>query len=615
MPSVGGSGSLWGTPDRRPTWSYGPPRRAWLRSPPVNPSTSKARALVDEWIRGGVRDVVACPGSRNAPLLLALHEADRDGALRLHVRVDERGAGFLAVGLGARSGRVVPIVVTSGTAVANLHPAVLEASYTGVALLVTSADRPLELVPTGANQTVEQAGLFGPAVRASLVLGPDDDRPGAVELWRSTAVRALDRAAGGTSGDPGPVQLDVPLREPLLPGRPAPPADGSPATAPAPGRPDGGPWTRVPRREVLLAPVAPVPGRATLVVAGHGGGPLPAGACLPAGVPVLAEPSAPAWADPAGGRVHPEGPRVLAVALDGDRPDLRPEQVVVLGRPTLHRSVSRLLADAGVRVLEVPALAPDGRPRPGWTDVAGRVAEVGALPADPTSWAPDPAFVRAWDAACAVAASLTSDDRNAGDAGPTGPALAAATVAALPAGALLVLGSSNPVRDAALAARPRDDVRVLAGRGVSGIDGTVSLAVGAALAHDGPAYALLGDLTFLHDAGGLHVGAAEPLPELTLVVADDIGGGIFTVLEQGDEAHAAAFERVFATPHRADLAALCAAYGVGYRRAGTADLRDALTPTGRPGLRVVHVPIDRTGRRAAAARADAALREALITGR
>jgi 2-succinyl-5-enolpyruvyl-6-hydroxy-3-cyclohexene-1-carboxylate synthase len=157
---------------------------------------------------------------------------------------------------------------------------------------------------------------------------------------------------------------------------------------------------------------------------------------------------------------------------------------------------------------------------------------------------------------------------------------------------------------------------VLAARGVSGIDGTVSLAVGAALAHDGPAYALLGDLTFLHDAGGLHVGTAEPVPDLTLVVADDVGGGIFTVLEQGAAEYADAFERMFATPHRADLAALCAAYGVAYRRVtALAELDDALGATGSRGLRVVHVPIDRTGRRAASARADAALREALITAR
>ena len=572
----------------------------------VFPSTAQAHVVVDEWVRAGVTDAVACPGSRNAPLLVALDAADRDGRLRLHVRVDERGAGFLAVGLGTVTGRVVPVVVTSGTAVANLHPAVLEASRAGVGMLVVSADRPVELVDSGANQTIDQAGLFGEAARASIVMPLAEDRHGAARTWRAVVARALDRAAGTSGGDPGPVQLNVPLREPLL--DPADDAPGEPDPALA-GRPDAAPWTRT-----IAAPptsvLAPLPLRAgarTLVVAGFGGDSVPAGTRLPEGVPVLAEPTSPLWSDPLGGRTLHAGTWVLPAALDGLRDDLRPEQVVVLGRPTLHRSVSRLLADPGIEVLAVPAVAPTGgRPRPGWTDVAGAVTAVGALP-DPDDWKPDLTFARAWAEASDRAAAVIGEEP--GD----GPTLAAATVAALPPGAHLVVGSSAPIRDVALAATPRADVTLHSARGVSGIDGGVSLAVGVALGHRGPTYALLGDLTFLHDTNGLLVGPDEPQGELTVVVANDDGGGIFTTLEQGAPRYAAAFERVFGTPHGTDLASLCAAHHVPHRRAAPAELGDALAPTGRPGTRVVEVEIDRTTRRATGEQTAAAVREALST--
>ncbi|GAA4809135.1 2-succinyl-5-enolpyruvyl-6-hydroxy-3-cyclohexene- 1-carboxylic-acid synthase [Actinomycetospora chlora] len=569
------------------------------------PSTAQARVVVDEWVRAGVHDVVACPGSRNAPLLVALHAADRDGRLRLHVRIDERGAGFLAVGIGTVSGRVVPVVVTSGTAVANLHPAVLEASRSGVGVLVVSADRPVELVGSGANQTIDQVGLFGGAVRASVVMPLAEDRPGAARTWRTVVTRALDRATGASGGDPGPVQLDVPLREPLLDDAADPPGETDPTLA---GRPGGAPWTRTDTAPPgsLLAPLALRAGVRTLVVAGSGGEAVPAGVSLPEGVPVVAEPTSPLWSDPRGGRALHAGTSVLPAALDGTRHDLHPDQVVVLGRPTLHRAVSHLLADQRVTVLAVPAVAPTGRrPRPGWTDVAGAVTAVGALP-PPDDWKPDPAFVRAWAEADEAAAEALT-----GTGGGDGPALAAATVAALPAGAHLVVGASAPIRDVALAARPRADVTVHSARGVSGIDGAVSLATGVALAHPGPTYALLGDLTFLHDASGLVVGPQEPRGELTIVVANDDGGGIFTTLEQGAPRYADAFERVFGTPHGTDLAALCAAHHVAHRRAGLADLPAALAPTGRPGTRVVEVVVDRTRRRAGGEETAAAVRAAL----
>ncbi|MDT7742800.1 MAG: 2-succinyl-5-enolpyruvyl-6-hydroxy-3-cyclohexene-carboxylate synthase [Actinomycetota bacterium] len=563
----------------------------------MTPSTVQARVVVDEWVRGGVRDVVACPGSRNAPLLLAVHAADAAGRVRLHMRIDERSAGFLAVGLAARSGCPVPVVVTSGTAVANLHPAVLEASHAGVPLVVASADRPLELVGTGANQTVDQAGLFGGAVRASVVLPLAEERARAADGWRAAVCRVLDRAAGTGTADPGPVQLDLPLREPLV--EDADSADDAGLPAWAAGRPDGGPWTRVAAHTPRVAALDLTAAVPTVVVAGHGAA-APDG--LPAGVPVVAEPTSALW-----GRGLRAGARLLDAALSGAAPDLLPERVVVLGRPTLHRPVSRLLADPRVEVVVVPAASAGGAARPGWTDVAGTARQVGALP-PPPAWGVDEAY----GARMAGADARVADAVEAAAQDGTGPALAVAVVTALPPGALLVVGSSSPVRDVALAARPRADLTVVSARGVSGIDGAVSFATGAALAHDGPAYALLGDVTFLHDAGGLAVGVHEPRPELVVVVANDDGGSVFATLEQGASEHSAAFERVFATPHGTDLAALCRAHHVEHAApTGVGELAAALAPTGRPGVRVVEVVVDRADRRGLADRQRAIALDAL----
>ena len=209
----------------------------------MNPSTTQARIVVDELIRGGVRDVVLCPGSRNAPLAFALHDADRAGRLRLHVRIDERTAGFLAIGLAA-SGSPVCVAMTSGTAVANLGPAVVEANYARVPLVVLSANRPYDLLGTGANQTMEQLGYFGTQVRATISLGLAE---GATESmaalnaqWRSATCRVVVAAKGSRSANAGPVQFDIPLREPLIPG-----VDESAEYAPA-GTTDGRPWTYTP---------------------------------------------------------------------------------------------------------------------------------------------------------------------------------------------------------------------------------------------------------------------------------------------------------------------------------------------------------------------------------
>ncbi|HEY0485797.1 MAG TPA: 2-succinyl-5-enolpyruvyl-6-hydroxy-3-cyclohexene-1-carboxylic-acid synthase [Mycobacteriales bacterium] len=570
----------------------------------MNPSTALARVLVDELVRGGVQEAVLSPGSRNAPLAYALHDADAQGRLRLHVRIDERTAGFLALGLAKATGVPVPVVCTSGTAAANLHPAVLEAHHGGVPLVVVTADRPPELRRTGANQTTEQPGLYGGAVRFAADLGVPEDRTGQVPVWRTTVCRVMAAALGTLSGDRGPVHLNVPLRDPLVPG-------GDPAWLESlDGRPGGEPWTTV--HPDLLGVETPWdgPGAAggearTLVVAGDSSGSLgflAAAVAARRGWPVVAEPSSSARG-PAALRT---GTLLLGVPEFLDR--YAPDRVLVVGRPTLSRVVGALLRRPGIAVdvvADIPRWADPGHVvrsvrseswltaafRPEWTGSADWVAGEDDTAVEPV----DDEWYRAWQKADhAASAALDA----ALDGTFTGPVVARDLVAALPDDGLLVLGSSQPIRDADLAAAPRAEVRVLANRGLAGIDGMVSTAVGAALAHQGvgggPAYALMGDLTFLHDATGLVIGPDEPRPDLTIVVVNNDGGGIFGLLEQGGPAHAASFERVFGTPHGTDLAALCAATHTPYTRAGSAaELADALRPSA--GLRVVEVRTDRRG--------------------
>ena len=531
----------------------------------MNPSTTQARVVVDELIRGGVRDVVLCPGSRNAPLAFALADADRAGRLRLHVRIDERTAGFLAVGLAAGSARPVPITMTSGTAVANLGPAVVEANYARVPLIVLSANRPYELLGTGASQTMEQLGYFGSQVRAAISLGLAEDQPGLLETsnaeWRSLTCRVLAAATGARTANAGPVQFDIPLREPLVPD-----VDSDPHEFPL-GRPDGRPWTYTP-------PVAfdqPLPIDVTLdtvVIAGHGAGVHPDLAHLP----TVAEPTAP----------HPVTP-LHPLALT----QVRPRQVIMLGRPTLHRPVSALLADP-----HIPVYALTTGPR--WPDVSGNSTATGTRAE--ISGAPTADWLRRCNDADARVTAVVRDQLAVHPL-TTGLHVAAAVAAAVRPGDQLVLGASNPVRDAALVGVNTEGVAVRSNRGVAGIDGTVSTAIGAALAHRGRTIALLGDLTFVHDASGLLIGPTEPSPsDLTIVVSNDNGGGIFELLEQGDPRFSDVSSRVFGTPHDVDVGALCRAYHVDARQIDVDDLTAALNEP-NDGMRVLEVKADRSSLR------------------
>ncbi|WP_278236469.1 2-succinyl-5-enolpyruvyl-6-hydroxy-3-cyclohexene-1-carboxylic-acid synthase [Isoptericola sp. AK164] len=583
-----------------------------------SPAVDSALALVADLAAQGVHDVVLAPGSRSAPLAYALAEAAAAGRVRLHVRIDERSAAFLALGLSRGSalpGAVadgapevadapaapapVAVVTTSGTAVANLHPAVLEASHAGLPLVVLTADRPHELRGTGASQTTDQVGIFGTAVRYAVDVPAPDGRDGEVRDLLATARRALAAARGLRDRRPGPVQLDLAYRDPLHPtDGPEPPA----APEPSPG--------------VEVVPPAPGPGAdpalpgdpaRTLVVAGDGAGPDARRLAEARGWPLLAEPTSGACG----------GPRAVAayrsvLGADGIAADV--EHVVVLGRPTLSRPVQRLLARPDVTVTVV---APGGGP---WPDparhaarVVERLAERWFVPADPSDGG---TFAARWAAASRAAAgqvdAATRDPAVGADLsmGPHAAlAVARAVVAATGPEDVLVVGASNPVRDVDLVvgldvAEDAPPPQILANRGLAGIDGTVATATGVALAAARRGLrtrALVGDLTFLHDVGGLLRGPDEDPVDLQVVVANDDGGSIFATLEHGQLAQdgptaAATFERVFGTPHGADLGALCAGYGVAHRRVGdVAALRAALAEP-PAGVSVVEVRLPRADR-------------------
>ncbi|MDU0314294.1 2-succinyl-5-enolpyruvyl-6-hydroxy-3-cyclohexene-1-carboxylic-acid synthase [Phycicoccus sp. M110.8] len=593
----------------------------------MNPSTALATVVVDELVRQGVRHVVLCPGSRSAPFAYAVLAAERAGRLTMHVRVDERSAGFLAVGLAKLTRVPAVVVTTSGTAVANLHPAVLEAHHGVVPLVVLSADRPVELRGTGANQTTTQPGMFADAVHWSADLaapqaaGADEAAAEAV-AWRRAAREAVAAATGaGVAGtrtagalrgtEPGPVHLNVQLREPLVPtDEPAWPGPLEPLADPADAAPaveEASPTAAGARPSGQLAAVDREPAR-TLVVVGD----LPEPGQLERAVrwatshgwPVLAEPFGPHPRD----GVLPHGHLVLA---DPDWLDAHaPERVVTVGRLTLSRPVSALLRRPGTRVEAVGTHA-WVRARPSVAvvhpaAVLDHLGDVGGASAE-TDWA------REWRSAGErVAAALDGT----GPAWPSGGAVARTVLEALPGGATLFLGSSNSVRDVDVAAgRHRGGpVTVAASRGLAGIDGCVSTASGLALAGAAPAYALMGDLTFLHDSNGLLVGPLERHPDLTVVVVNDDGGGIFTLLEPGAPELARDFERVFGTPTGTDLAALCAAHGVRHVVAGDAAELAGLVAEEPAGTTVVEVRLDRSRHRDEGARLTALAREALQSG-
>jgi 2-succinyl-5-enolpyruvyl-6-hydroxy-3-cyclohexene-1-carboxylate synthase len=536
----------------------------------LNPGTAMARVLVDELARGGVTEAVIAPGSRSAPLAVAFAEHPR---IRLHVRIDERSAAFLGLGLAKASGNPVPIVCTSGTAAANFHPAVLEASHSQVGLVVLTSDRPPELRGTGANQTMDQIKLYGDAVRFFTEFGVGEARCSMVAYWRSVICRALSAAIGK-----GPVHLNVPFREPLL-------HDTADEAWPESleGRSDGQPWTVVRSVSALAEPVvelADPPEKGILVVGDGAWAPDRAVAFAEAaGWPIFAEAVSKARLGPNAITTYSQ-----LVAIPDVVERYAPELMVTVGKPGLAKFLLNLYP-------QVPHLVVD--PSAQWADpTRTAVRVVPALPVlgytrDSSDW------LMAWQrmelAARDELERILGQERELSELG-----LAQDMAELAGVNAVFFVGSSMPVRCLDLAMRAGPGPWVLANRGVSGIDGCVSTAVGAALAHQaaggGPAFAMLGDLSLIHDQNGLIIGPGEPRPDLTVVVVNNDGGGIFSFLPYAGMEQ---FDKLFGTPHGVDFAHTAAAAGWEYQRIVIADELPGALKGG--GTRLVEVRTDREG--------------------
>jgi len=496
-------------------------------------STDQARALVDGLLRSGIDEVVLSPGSRNGPLSIALAQAAAAGRLRLHVRLDERSASFLALGLAKRLVTPVAVLCTSGTAAAHFHAAAYEATEAGVPLLLLTADRPNSVRGKGANQTVDQHDMFGTAVvrafDAPTAQGPTDG------FWRAFVAEAVAAACGSASAAPGAVHVNLPFAEPLVPGN----------------------------GETEWLSSLPEPSRRASVEVPRGAWSQiwPAGGTTPRGAVITSDPVAaadviafaealkwPVLAEPGSGARTGSNAICEYRTAVGD-PALRPDVVLTVGRFALSRPVAAFVRSAGRHVSVGRATS----------DPLGTAdAQIVRLPDASRLPACDDAWLDAWRAADMRAAAL-SRSRAEG--------LVASALAQVTAGDLVWYGPSSTIRYAERVAPAFDaEVVSLINRGTNGIDGIVSSAIGAALAHQrlggGTAFALMGDLTFLHDINGLLIEAKSAVPDIVLVVLDSNGGRIFAGLEQGAAAYSAVFDRVYGTPHNRDLAALAGAYGV-----------------------------------------------------
>jgi 2-succinyl-5-enolpyruvyl-6-hydroxy-3-cyclohexene-1-carboxylate synthase len=577
-----------------------------------SPATDFAVVLLRAFVRLGVQHLVLSPGSRSQALALVAAELERLGDLQLHVRVDERSAGFLALGLAVESARPVLVVTTSGTAVANLHPAVLEAHHSGVPLILLTADRPAELRGIRSNQTTAQPGIFGVATRLSVdVEAPrDGDDAGSAAALAQLAVQA---ATGAADRDPGPVQLNLAFREPLSAAMTLDPL------CPSDAQDAGDPADPVPAvaEDGVLRVLALEPGRRTVVVAGAGAGAAAEELARAGGWPLLAEVTS-------GARFGPNligGYRELLQEPDWGG---RIERVVVFGHPTLSREVPALIQRADVETIVVAAQGSEWY-NPGHA-VATFAREATASPASIAEAGSRES--REWLGRWVMAGRQLRDALDVSEQPPDVEAarskdyrvrggFAKAELAALRAhvtrGMLvdyvwraswphdrLVFGASRLIREADRRV-PGKKMRVHANRGLAGIDGTVATALGIALASQGgenPASTgvtrlLLGDLALLHDAGSLLFPAAEERPRLQVIVGNDGGGTIFDSLEVAATAPADAMERVLFTPQEVDLSALAAAYGWEYSRAQSrTELERALTAP-HPGLSIVEVPLTR----------------------
>lgn len=518
----------------------------------------------------GVAHAVVSPGSRSTPL--AVTARNQEG-LRVTVQLDERVAGFCALGMAKASGRPVALVCTSGTAAANYMPAVVEAYHAGVPLIVCTADRPVELRDAGAGQTIDQVKLYGEHVRWYVETPCDVDEPG---YFARLAVRAATLAGAGPN--PGPVHLNWPFRKPLEPQGPLPEFASTVGAPIVPVRPLVG---------ADVDAVVALAGRRGLIVAGA----LDVDDADATAIVAFAEAAGwPVVAD-AGSQIRGRGSPVL----DGaewvlGRDDLAPDVLIRIGGPPSNRAVIDFVESCGAadRLLVDPRRRWED-PSFGWTAaLASDPAALLSVAAGQMASADD-SWAMAWKEAADGAWYRVEDVLNG--EGLLEPLLVAALLRALPSEVPVYVSSSMPIRDVTSFwppdAPPR---RVLANRGANGIDGVVSSALGAALALGQPVAALVGDVAVLHDIGGL-LAAARSGADLTVVVPNNDGGGIFSLLPVADGGPDVYFDELFHTPHGVSLAELAKGLGVDYRLADRADdLAEAVAKAS--GVTVVEVPID-----------------------
>jgi 2-succinyl-5-enolpyruvyl-6-hydroxy-3-cyclohexene-1-carboxylate synthase len=564
-------------------------------------SLACASALVDGLVAGGLTRAAISPGSRSTPLALALA---RDPRVELDVHLDERSSGFFALGMAKATGTPAIVACTSGTAVAELLPAVVEASQSRVPLVLLTADRPPRVRGTGANQTIVQPGLFGEYVRASLDL-PVPAAIGQDAWWRQAAREALEAMS---ADPPGPVHLNCPFDEPLTP---SPEAQRAERTS-----------ERLPSRERPSAELDPTEVDRLVELVSGARGALTVGG-LPPHLSVEGEFWStlmrwPVLAEPMSGARRPEWSLSAGQALIAG-PWIerhRPEVVIQLGATPTTRATQRFVASADrLVVADRWHLDPNPERLPAWrlavdpealTDAfrqhpvvqggvgialtgrpsKGDVEDLwhGRVEPAPDDWTAD------WSAFDELARTTMDGLMDTWDE-PFEPRIARDVAAWAPDGGVLFVGNSTPVRDLDLAMAPRGGLTVLANRGASGIDGLVSTALGVAAARRGPTVALIGDLSLLHDAGALLWNAARDV-DLTVVVVNNRGGHVFSLLPQRDLPEHRA---LFVTPHGVDIERLCAAAGAGHERVDRAShLQPALDRAAGAGggVRVVEVVVD-----------------------
>ncbi len=536
------------------------------------------RAFCEELGRCGLQHACTSPGSRNTPILLSLV---REPRIRCWSHLDERSAGFFAVGAAKAGGRPVAVTCTSGTAAANYLPAVVEAHHARVPLIVLSADRPPELREVGAGQAIDQVKLYGDAVKWFFEVGVDRATEDTLRWVRELACRTYWTAC---TGRPGPVHLNFPLREPLVLAEPLP-------SDPVPGRGDGRPWTSFATPPPVPSATAPDLVPRGVVIAGRDErGPDLAAAlqefAAATGYPLLADPLSGARGGPAAIAGYD-----LLLRDESFRRRMRPQLVVRCGDLPTSKPLRTWLQSLPADVIQVALDAESA-----WQDPAGVISQV--LAADPVStlraWTPPVTLPADWLDAWRQADAAIADVMHR-ELGPhlSEPLVARLMGEALPDGATLVVASSMPIRDVELYLGADQHLgRVLANRGANGIDGTVSTAYGVAAVSETPVTLLIGDVALAHDIGGLLAAGRLGL-ELTIVLLNNDGGGIFHFLPVSGETDA--FEEHVATPHHLDFEQAARLYGLGYERVTLEDeLRAALGAEHPPGQsRLIEIRTDR----------------------